>query len=125
MLAGRAYQGFVAVSDPDRARDFYVGTLGLPLLEASPVAIVVDAGGTPLRLTVVPGFTPQPFTVAGWEVSDLEWAVDELARLGVEVARFAGLDHDERGVWRAPGGDEVVWFFDPDGNTLSLTRFID
>jgi hypothetical protein len=30
---------------------------------------------------------------------------------------------DERGVWTTPGGDQVLWFRDPDGNVLSLTRF--
>jgi hypothetical protein len=37
------------------------------------------------------------------------------------VARYEGMGQDERGVWSTPGGDQVAWFLDPDGNTLSLT----
>jgi predicted enzyme related to lactoylglutathione lyase len=33
------------------------------------------------------------------------------------------MDQDARGIWRTPGGDQVAWFEDPDGNTLSLTCF--
>jgi predicted enzyme related to lactoylglutathione lyase len=36
--------------------------------------------------------------------------------------RYAGLEQDELGVWRSPGGARVAWFRDPDGNTLSLTE---
>ena len=32
-----------------------------------------------------------------------------------------GLTQDERGVWTTPGGDQVAWFRDPDGNLLSIT----
>jgi predicted enzyme related to lactoylglutathione lyase len=33
------------------------------------------------------------------------------------------MGQDARGIWEAPGADLVAWFADPDGNTLSLTRF--
>ena len=36
---------------------------------------------------------------------------------------YAGLEQDELGIWSAPSGARVVWFEDPDGNTLSLTEF--
>ena len=32
------------------------------------------------------------------------------------------MEQDDLGVWSAPGGDQVAWFHDPDGNTLSLTQ---
>jgi hypothetical protein len=31
------------------------------------------------------------------------------------------MDQDEQGIWATPGGDQVAWFRDPDGHTLSLT----
>ena len=46
-----------------------------------------------------------------------------LAAAGVPVLRYDGLGQDADGVWTTPGGDEIAWFADPDGNTLSLTRF--
>ena len=32
------------------------------------------------------------------------------------------MDQDELGIWKAPAGSLVVWFSDPDGNTLSLQQ---
>jgi len=32
-------------------------------------------------------------------------------------------DQDPAGVWTTPGGDQIAWFRDPDGNVLSLTQF--
>jgi hypothetical protein len=34
------------------------------------------------------------------------------------------MDQDGDGVWTVPGGDQVAWFADPDGNILSLTQFL-
>jgi len=120
-LHGARFVGFVPVRDLDAARAFYVDRLGLASLEESPFALVVDANGTKLRLTPVPEHRAQPFTIAGWDVSDIERTVDALVASGVEFHRYEGMDQDARGIWSAPGGDRVAWFADPDGNTLSLT----
>lgn len=31
------------------------------------------------------------------------------------------MDQDRRGIWSVPGGGQVAWFTDLNGNTLSLT----
>jgi hypothetical protein len=36
--------------------------------------------------------------------------------------RYGFLTQDDFGVWTAPGGTEVAWFKDPDGNLLSLSE---
>jgi hypothetical protein len=36
---------------------------------------------------------------------------------------YEGMDQDPAGVWTTPGGDQIAWFRDPDGNVLSLTQF--
>jgi predicted enzyme related to lactoylglutathione lyase len=122
-LGNARFVGFVPVRDLGVARMFYEETLGLAVTAASPFAVVVDAGGTSLRLTEVPGLEPQPFTIAGWEVSDITAAVDLLASRGVAFRRYDGMEQDDRGIWTTPGGDRVAWFGDTDGNTLSLTMF--
>jgi catechol 2,3-dioxygenase-like lactoylglutathione lyase family enzyme len=123
MLGDATFMAFIPVSDLAAARDFYGSTLGLPVLEASPYALVVDANGTMLRLTPVGDLRAQPFTIAGWRVADIEAVVDALSTLGVAFTRYEGMDQDERGIWTTPGGDRVAWFADLDGNTLSLTMF--
>lgn len=124
MLTTATAVAFLPSTDLDRSRDFFAGTLGLPLLEQTPFACVLRAGATMLRVTLVESLRPQPFTVFGWGVPDLRGTVAALADAGVPVLRYDGLGQDTDGVWTTPGGDEIAWFADPDGNTLSLTRFV-
>jgi catechol 2,3-dioxygenase-like lactoylglutathione lyase family enzyme len=121
VLGDARFVAFIPVEDLAAARSFYVDTLGLALIEASPFAVVVDARGIVLRLTQVSDLTPQPFTIAGWEVTDIENEVDSLVASGVTFNRYNGMDQDERGIWTTPDDDRVAWFVDPAGNTLSLT----
>jgi hypothetical protein len=75
------------------------------------------------------GFIPvsdlgaRPFTIAGWRVPDIGAEVRTLTDKGVQFTRYDGMAHDDLGVWTAPSGDQIAWFTDPDGNTLSLTAF--
>jgi catechol 2,3-dioxygenase-like lactoylglutathione lyase family enzyme len=113
---------FVPVRDAVAARAFYASTLGLRVLEDGPFALVLDAHGTTLRVTPVAELRPQPFTVVGWRVGDLDATVAHLTARGVRFHRYDGMDQDAAGIWQSPGGDRVAWFADPDGNTLSLTE---
>lgn len=123
MLTTSDLVAFVGSADLKRAQSFYGGVLGLRLTERDHFTCVYDAGGTMLRVTAVPDFSPAGHTVLGWAVPDVRSAVDELGERGVVFNRYEGMEQDEAGVWRAPGGDLVAWFTDPDGNTLSLTQF--
>jgi catechol 2,3-dioxygenase-like lactoylglutathione lyase family enzyme len=123
VLADASFIGFIPVRDLPAARGFYEGTLGLRVVDDNPFALVLDAGGTMLRVTPVADLAARPFTVAGWDVPDIGAAVRALAGRGVQFTRYDGLAQDELGIWTTPGGDRVAWFTDPDGNTLSLTAF--
>jgi catechol 2,3-dioxygenase-like lactoylglutathione lyase family enzyme len=123
MLGGRRLMAFIPVGDLRAAQSFYADVLGLGVTDETPYAVVLDAGGTILRLTPVDDLRPQPFTIAGWQVPDLETSIDTLGARGVEFIRYPEMDQDARGIWSTPGGDQVAWFKDPDGNTLSLTSF--
>ena len=121
MLDNERLTAFIPVSDLNRARQFYESILGLRVTAADSFAVVVEANGTTVRITHVPDLTPQAFTIAGWEVGDIEAIIDELVARGVEFRRYDGMGQNEKGIWEAPGGDLVAWFPDPDGNTLSLS----
>jgi catechol 2,3-dioxygenase-like lactoylglutathione lyase family enzyme len=116
---------FVATRDPDRARAFYRDTLALRFVSEDPFAIVFDAGGTTLRVSIVRELTPAPYTVLGWEVADIAAAIKDLSAAGVKFERYDGMPQDERGVWTTPDGCHIAWFKDPDGNTLSVTQFVE
>jgi len=122
MREGHRFVGFVLITDAQRARAFYCDVLGLPLVHHDDYAMVVDAGGTQLRLSIVAEVPEPAGTTAGWLVDDIHLAVRALAGAGVVFERFPGLDQDPDGVWRpAPEAGGVAWFRDPDGNRLSLT----
>jgi catechol 2,3-dioxygenase-like lactoylglutathione lyase family enzyme len=114
---------FVPTKDMSKARPFYERVLGLPMEGESPVACAFRANGVLLRVIVVEQLTPFPFTLLGWTVADIAATVAGLTARGVAFERFDGVEQDELGVWRSPGGAQVAWFKDPDGNTLSLTQF--
>jgi catechol 2,3-dioxygenase-like lactoylglutathione lyase family enzyme len=114
---------FAAATDLTRSREFYEQTLGLAVVEESDFACVLDAHGTMLRITAVPVVAPVGYTVLGWRVGDIAAAVAGLAGRGVVFLRYDSMEQDARGIWSTPGGDQVAWFADPDGNVLSLTQF--
>lgn len=125
ILCSSKLVAFVATTDRMKARAFYEGVLGLRVVADDPhFAVVFDANGTMLRVTIVAEHHAAPFTVVGWEVASIESAVEELTAAGVEFLRYPGLnDKDKLSIWTAPGGARIAWFRDPDKNVLSLTQF--
>lgn len=122
-LADQSIVGFIAASDAERAKKFYGDTLGLPLVsEELPFALVFDAHGTMLRVTMVKEVAPAGYTVLGWRVPDIAVAAKALAAARVWFERYEWMQQDELGIWAAPGGAKVAWFKDPDGNTLSISQ---
>ena len=115
---------FVATTNPERARAFYEGVLGLSLLADEPFALVFDANGVMLRVAKVQALDPARHTVLGWRVSDIRATVEMLTNQGVVFERYDGLPQDPTGIWTSPSGAQVAWFEDPDGNVL-LSRSSD
>ena len=123
MLESYEAIAFVSTAQPDRARTFYEGLLGLRLLEDTPFALVFTVGATTLRVSKVNELTPAPYTVLGWKVPDIRSTVTDLTNKGITFMRYEGMPQDDLGIWATPDGHQVSWFKDPDGNTLSLTQF--
>jgi catechol 2,3-dioxygenase-like lactoylglutathione lyase family enzyme len=55
-------------------------------------------------------------------VKDIRAAVLELKTAGVVFEFFGFFKQDDLGIWIAPGGTQVAWFKDPDGNLLSVAQ---
>src|SRR5215813_9392816 len=113
---------FSQTTHPEKAKAFYDDVLGLTLEEDSPFAIVFRSGRTSLRIQKVQSFSPSPFTSLGWQVPDIRAAAQQLVAKGVLFQRYDGMKQDDLGIWLSPGGTQISWFKDPDGNTLSLTQ---
>jgi catechol 2,3-dioxygenase-like lactoylglutathione lyase family enzyme len=123
VLDDAAVIAFLPSTDLDRSQRFFAGLLGLPLVEVTPFACVLRVGPTMVRVTKVDQLRPQPFTVLGFQVPDIRASAARLVGAGVAFLRYDGIGQDDDGVWTTPNGDQVAWFQDPDGNTLSLTQF--
>jgi len=122
MLSTERLKAFLPTSHSDKAKTFYQDVLGLKLLSEDNYALEFEANGTLLRITVVETFTPHSFTALGWDVDDIRPMILKLTEKGVAFERYGFLRQDDLGVWTSPGGTEVAWFKDPDGNLLSLSE---
>jgi catechol 2,3-dioxygenase-like lactoylglutathione lyase family enzyme len=122
MLASSKIIGFVPTKDSVKARGFYEGILQFQFVSDDMFALVMKAGETMLRIGKVQDFTPAPYTVLGWEVSNIEEVAKWLQKRGVTLEKFPFVQDKELGIWTTPNGDKVAWFRDPDGNVLSVSQ---
>jgi catechol 2,3-dioxygenase-like lactoylglutathione lyase family enzyme len=121
MLADSHIVAFIPTTDFARARAFYVGVLELHEVGQDAFALTVAAGGTNIRIARVETLTPAPFTILGWEVTDVAREALHLGSRGVVFERYPWFTQDALGIWTTPDGAQVAWFKDPDGNVLSIS----
>ncbi len=100
--------GFIPTRNADAARVFYEQTLGLRFVADDGFALVFASGGNMLRVVRAGEFTPAPYTILGWESTDLEQDVREFTQRGVAFERFSFLPQDDAGIWTTPSGDKVA-----------------
>jgi catechol 2,3-dioxygenase-like lactoylglutathione lyase family enzyme len=123
MLPQAELMGFIPTIDADRARKFYVDTLGLTFVSDDQFAIVIRSNTTDIRISRMEAFNPAPYTVLGWKVPSIAAAAQQLTAAGVTFERYPFLEQDANGIWAAPdGAAKVAWFKDPDGNILSISE---
>ncbi len=114
-----AFSGF-SVNDAAAAREFYGGTLGLDVAE-NEMGILEIKLGSGAQVIAYPkdNHVPATYTVLNFVVPDVEKAVDDLNRAGVEMERYEGSPADAKGIVRGMG-PTIAWFTDPAGNILSV-----
>jgi catechol 2,3-dioxygenase-like lactoylglutathione lyase family enzyme len=116
----------IAVSDMNRAREFYEGKLGFTAAgdDADGGRTYECGEGTAVHVFPSPGSVgASGATVAGWTVEDLDGLVDELIANGVTFERYDDerISTDEKGI-AVFGDSKSAWFKDPDGNVLALVQ---
>ncbi len=123
----KAYSGF-AVDDLQKAKEFYGETLGVNTTvmdEENGLMSLELAGDRGTLVYVKDDLAPANYTILNFAVDDIDVAVDELARRGVEFERYEGFEHDEKGVFRgieSGQGPDIAWFKDPAGNILAVMQ---
>jgi len=110
------------VSDLDRAKGFYSGTLGLAQLWENPVSVRFRCGGVSELSIFRRGDTSTEHTLAHFEVGDINATVRELEAKGVVFLDYAEGPLKTTGHIAQLGPARAAWFKDPDGNTLGLRQ---
>jgi catechol 2,3-dioxygenase-like lactoylglutathione lyase family enzyme len=114
----------IAVSDMDRAIEFYEGKLGLRNQggdQPDGGRTYECGGGSTLHVFPSPNARASGATVAGFMLDDVEGTIDELISKGVTPETYSEgpFATDEKGVARM--GEYVgAWVKDPDGNLLAI-----
>ncbi len=123
MFADAKVLSAFAVDDLAQARKFYGETLGFWVSEQQGLWLTLHlAGGGGIRVYPKPDHTPATYTVLMLHVDDIDAAVGELTRHGVQFERYDGMDQDERCITRGGGPFIAAWFKDPAGNILEVMQ---
>jgi predicted enzyme related to lactoylglutathione lyase len=118
----KAFSGF-SVNDIEKAKKFYSEILGLDVTD-NPMGLIElnIEGGNHIIIYPKPNHVPATFTVLNFPVDNIDQAVDELIKKGIQFEQYeAPIKTDEKGICRSDGkGPNIAWFKDPAGNILSI-----
>ncbi len=116
----KAFSSF-SVNDIRKAKEFYGQTLGLDIVEEPEGLELHLAGGTRIFIYPKPNHLPATFTILNFQVANIDAAVGELTKRGIQIERYddVNIKTDEKGIFRGPG-PQIAWFKDPAGNILSV-----
>jgi catechol 2,3-dioxygenase-like lactoylglutathione lyase family enzyme len=122
MLGGKDAAAALAVSDLQRARNFYENTLGLEAVQESPGAVLYRSGNSVVLVYPSEYAGTNKATAATWAVGeDFDSIVQALRDKGVTFEHYDDLPEMTReGDVHLMGEMKGVWLKDPDGNILSL-----
>ena len=119
-----AFSGF-SVNDLAQARTFYAETLGLNVDEEGAGLVLHLPGGGTAFVYPKDNHQPATYTMLDFVVENIDEAVDELKRRGINVERYAGMPQDEKGIMRGLAhnmGPDIAWFKDTAGNILAVLQ---
>lgn len=124
LTALSAFSG-LSVDDIEKAKEFYVDTLGLKLNDDSMGLQLELPGGGQLFIYQKDNHVPASFTVLNFVVEDIDATVDHLVEHGINFERYETLpaNQDEKGILRGKSeqqGPDIAWFKDPAGNILAV-----
>jgi catechol 2,3-dioxygenase-like lactoylglutathione lyase family enzyme len=124
MLGSKDAAATLAVSDLERARDFYENTLGLAPMQDLGGAILYKSGNSVVLVYPSEYAGTNKATAASWAVGDdFDAIVGDLRTKGATFEHYDDLPETTRdGDVHTMGEFKGVWLKDPDGNILNLTN---
>jgi catechol 2,3-dioxygenase-like lactoylglutathione lyase family enzyme len=124
MLGEQPVAATIAVSNIERAREFYEGVLGLTVTQDLGGAIIYGSGNSAAFVYVSEFAGTNKATSATWGVGDaFDDVVQALRGKGVTFEHYDDLPETSRDGdvhSFADSGMRAVWFKDPDGNILNV-----
>lgn len=125
MLTARKAYGSFSVNDIQLAKEFYVDTLELALVDETMGLQLELPGGGEVFIYEKPNHIPAEFTVLNFVVESIDDTVDHLITHGIKFEHYDGLpgEQDEKEILRGKAsmdGPDIAWFEDPFGNVLSV-----
>lgn len=121
MLGTRNAVANLAVTDIDRARGFYIGTLGLKEVDQEgDELIVLQSGDSAVSVYRSDYAGTNKATAVTWAVDDIEAEVETLKQKGVMFEHYDMPGLELEGDVHVGEGMKVAWFKDPDGNILNI-----
>ena len=123
MLGTRNAVANLAVTDIDRARGFYTGTLGLKEVDQEgDDLIVLKSGDSAVSVYRSDYAGTNKATAVTWAVDDIEAEVETLKQKGVMFEHYDMPGLEREGDVHVGEGMKVAWFKDPDGNILNIVE---
>ena len=123
MLGTRNAVANLAVSDLDRARDFYTDTLGLEQVDQEgDELIVLRSGDSQVSVYRSQFAGTNKATAVTWAVDDIDAEVESLRSKGIMFEHYDMPGLEVRGDVHVGEGMKIAWFKDPDGNILNIVE---
>jgi catechol 2,3-dioxygenase-like lactoylglutathione lyase family enzyme len=111
----------IAVTDLDRARTFYEGTLGLKTEdEMGGEVLTMKSGDTTINVYRSEFAGTNKATALTFDVDDIDQEVSELKDKGIFFEHYDLPGLTRQGDLHVAEDFKTAWFKDPDGNILSL-----
>lgn len=112
----------LAVSDINKAKEFYGTTLGLSQVDENPGGVTYESGGGRLFVYQSPTAGTNQATCASWQVDDIYSVVDDLKGKGISFEHYEVPGATKDGDIHVMGDMKASWFKDPDGNILNVAQ---
>lgn len=122
MLAGSPLYPTIPTKDLDRARGFYEGVLGLPLIRDKGFEVIFRAADVEVDVFASEAAGTAGHTLAAFIVDDIESVVRGLRERGLVFEEYDLPGVKTRNGIAELGPDKSAWFKDPDGNLLNISQ---
>ena len=123
MLGTRNAVPNLAVKDLDRARTFYIDTLGLEEVDQEgDELIVLKSGDSAVSVYRSDYAGTNKATAVTWAVDDIDAEVSALKQKGIMFEHYDMPGLALEGDVHVGDGMKIAWFKDPDGNILNIVE---